>query len=469
MATRILIAGVDRHANVLLDSFRIEQVLTHAVDTIQFRTKDYRPTEGQEIRVEDDDAGVLFAGIIDSVRLVQDNGLPIPLYEVTAQDYTYQFDRKLVVEVYENMTADAIVRDIVSKYAPEFTVNNVRTSAPVVEFIKFDYKRPSECMRELADYVGWDWYVDYDRDIWFFDPRELNVSAPLVLTEGAPFRNFEHNIETTGLRNRVYVRGGTMLSNFYTHEIRADGVSRTWVLPHKPHQLSVLFNGVPQRVGVEHLHEDETKFDVMMNFQEKYVRCSSVTPTPPEGMTITFIYKYDIDIITIKEDVTSQQAIAAIQGGDGIYEHVIVDDSLTTLAAAEAAAEADLREHANPRVTGAFETNVHGWRPGQLVTVDLPTRNIQNTFIVQKITIEPFGDGGWNYRVEYGGRLIGIESHLRAMVSAQQNKKLADTNIVNKYSFQTEDVDVVDEFITTTRTKPWVVEDVARGLIAIGG
>ncbi|GAB7389001.1 hypothetical protein BSNK01_28390 [Bacillaceae bacterium] len=460
MVTRILIAGVDRHANVLLDSFRIEQILTQAVDSLQFQTKDYRPFEGQEIRVEDDDAGVLFAGIIDSVKLVQDNNLSVQIYEVTAQDYTYQLDRRLVVETYENMAADEIVRDIITKYGDNFTTNHVQTGAPVVEYISFDYKRPSECFKELADYVGWDWFVDYDRDIWFFDPKIQNDPAPIAINETAEVSEFEHYIETTGLRNRVYVRGGTMLSDVFVHEIEADGVARTWILPHKPHELKVYFGGVPKTVGIESVHE-ELAFDTMMNFQEKYVRCSPQTATPVKGTRLRFEYKYDVDVITMVEDIASQQDIAAVQGGDGVYEHVIVDDSLTTIDAAEAAGYADLREHANPRVSGSFKSTVHGWRPGQLVTVDLPSRNIKNTFIVQKVTIEPHpdGNGRWKYHVEYGGRLIGIESHLKALVSAQQKKRLNDTALLHKFSYGADIASVSDEIEVTLRTGPWYVEE----------
>jgi hypothetical protein len=93
-----------------------------------------------------------------------------------------------------------------------------------------------------------------------------------------------------------------------------------------------------------------------MSYQEKYVRVSAQTATPASGVLMTFVYKYDIDVITTVEDLNSQAAISAVQGGDGVYEFVISDDSLVTLDAAEAAGNADLRSHANPQVKGSFET-----------------------------------------------------------------------------------------------------------------
>jgi hypothetical protein len=115
--------------------------------------------------------------------------------------------------------------------------------------------------------------------------------------------------------------------------------------------------------------------------------------------------RQDIDVITMVEDLESQAAIAAVQGGDGVYEHVIVDDSLTTIQAAEAAGMADLREHANPRVKGSFETEVPGWVPGQIVNINLPDRGVVGEYLVQKVSLSPTwaSPSIWTYRIDYGG------------------------------------------------------------------
>lgn len=458
MARKVVIAGTNRIENVLLETFEIEQVLTSTVDTCSFRIRDIQPTKGQEVVVYDNSIK-LFAGIIDRVRLVDTDRDGYKVYECSCQDYTYLLDRRLVVEIYENKSADWIVKNIITKYGGDvFTTNHVRTGAPVVERLIFDYTLPSECFKELAEYVGWDWYVDYDKDIWFFNPAVEAASAPVVLEKGASFRHLRHDIDTQGLRNRVYVRGGTMLSDPWTYEVKADGVARAWMLPHKPHELNMTVDGTAVTVGVENLHE-EADYDYMMNYQEKYVRASEQTTTPSAGVTLSFTYKYDIDVITIAEDITSQQAIAAVQGGDGVYEHVIVDDSLTTIDAAEAAGEADLREHANPRIRGSFETEVGGWTPGQLVTIDLPDRGISGTFLVQKVTITPVTDVLWTYYMEYGGRLLGIADWLQALWKAQQKKKLAETALLHKFHYGAETAKVIDEIKSVLRTPPWICGD----------
>jgi hypothetical protein len=351
------------------DILTIEQSLTYQIDTCSFHVSGVQPVEGEEVIVEDDSIGRLFAGIIVKVELVDKD---LKIWAVECDDYTALLDRRLVVENYENMSASDIFLDIVAKYCPGFTTNGVRPGAPVVEATgaEFEYKRPSECFRWLCDYVGWHWQPTYHKDLQFFSAEALASPAPLMLEPGGPFRFGKHSIDTQGLRNRVYVRGGTMLSDPQNISWKADGVARIWTLPWGPHEVSLQVGEVTKTVGVENLH-DEADFDYMMSFTEKYIRCSAQTATPVEGITMSLTAKQDIAVITMVEDYTSQQAIAAVQGGDGVYEHVISDDSLATIQAAEAAGMADLREHGNPKVNGTFDTeyNNHYKSWGEIKTM----------------------------------------------------------------------------------------------------
>ncbi|MFZ5645819.1 MAG: hypothetical protein ACOY46_19860 [Bacillota bacterium] len=473
MATSLKIAGTERINDLEKNTLDIQQVLTYQIDTCQFNVTGTAPAEGEEVIIEDDDLGRLFGGIIKIVELSRtspDKSKSLKVWQIDSNDYTALLDRRLVVETYENMTADAIFLDIVTKYCPGFTTTGVQAGAPTIEKIIFDYTPVSEAFKQLCEYVGWHWQPDYFKDLQFFSTDALSNPAPMELIPGGSFRGLKHTIDTQGLRNRIYVRGGTMLSDPFTYEIKADGAARAWVLPHKPHEISMTVNAVPVTVGIENNHE-EADFEYLMNYQEKYVRASEQTPTIATGTTIRWVYRYDIDVITTVEDLASQQALAAVQGGDGVYEHVIVDKSLTTIEAAEAAGNADLREHANPRVKGSFTTEVTGWSPGQLLPIDLPDRGIIGQFLVQKVTISrPSSSPAiWSHRVRYGGRLLGIANVLKALVSAQQKKTLNDTSILHKFVYGSDGVSVTDELIITSRVLPYVCGDLDAvcGLVVV--
>lgn len=357
------IADVERYSDLEKNTLEIKYGLTYEVDTCSFSVKGEPPTAGDEVIIEDSNR--LFAGVIVRVELARVfPSKTIKVWQIDCDDYTAILDRRLVVESYKNMSASDIFLDIVAKYCPGFTTNGVRPGAPVIESTgaEFEYKRPSECFKWLCDYVGWHWQPDYFKDLSFFSAESLARPAPLALVPGGPFRLGKHSIDTQGLRNRVYIRGGTMLSDPQEVEWKADGVARIWTLPWGPHEVE--YNGEPgigvgevlQTLGIENIHE-EADYDYMLNFAEEYIRCSSQTTTPIAGATMSLTAKQEIAVISMVEDYASQAAIAKVQGGDdGIYEHIIEDDSLSTIQATEAAGLADLRQNGNPKVNGTFDT-----------------------------------------------------------------------------------------------------------------
>jgi hypothetical protein len=134
VSRHLYIAGIDRITDLERGSLRIEQALTYQIDTCSFSVKGEQPAEGEEVIVEDDELGRLFAGIVVKVELARTfPDKSIKVWNVDCDDYTALLDRRLVVESYENMSASDIFLDIVAKYCPGFTTTGVRTGAPVIE------------------------------------------------------------------------------------------------------------------------------------------------------------------------------------------------------------------------------------------------------------------------------------------------------------------------------------------------
>jgi hypothetical protein len=228
-------------------------------------------------------------------------------------------------------------------------------------------------------------------------------------------------------------------------------------LPFKPSENSLEVGGAPVTLGIENVDDESTK-DYLLNYNEKYIRAGSETTTPVNGTVFDLTCKQPLDVITVIDDTDSQIAIAALEGGDGIYEMPITDDSLTTIEAAEALAQATLRDRANPKVSASFITEITGWEPGQLVEIELADRNINNTFLIQKVTVL-LEDGNWKYRVECGSRLKGIADFLKSLVSAQQNKDINNTEVLHKFIYGAETITAEDDSTLTDRLPPWYCGD----------
>lgn len=109
-----------------------------------------------------------------------------------------------------------------------------------------------------------------------------------------------------------------------------------------------------------------------------------------------------------------------------------------------------------------WENLITTWQPGQLVDINLPDRGVTGTYLVQRVTVSPVWPNPsiWTYKVEYGGRLLGIADFLKALVSAQQKKRLLEpAKSVQKFVHSEETLVINDELITAIPALPYICGD----------
>lgn len=465
MSRSLTVAGVERWDDYERDSLQIDKGLTYDADSCRFQLRGAAPSVGDEVIITDTelDSDPIYAGVIIKVDYVILPNKSV-CWAIECDDYSCQLSRRLVVEVYESMTAQAIIEDIITKYIDAGYTSSIGAGSPTIEKIVFDYVPVAEAFKKLCDYIGWSWTVSTTKVITFFNPAVLLTPAPLVVIPGATFTNMKYNVDMSNVRNLVYVRGGKMPSSTQVYEWKADGVARLWPLPFDINTVDTsafTVAGVAKTIGEEGVDAEGTK-NFYYHKKEKRLKCDDSTTTPTAGVTMHMEYTELVDVITISEDLTSQAAIAAVQGNDGIYEHTISDTSLVTLEAAEAAGDADIRENGNPKTTGSFDTVVTGWAPGQIVTIALPLRGINASFMVQRVSMKPRPISGWNTTVNFGGRLLGVADYLKALINDQKGET-ATTNAIMKYTRGLETVAITDELTTTAITHPFLIEASAVG------
>ncbi len=102
------------------------------------------------------------------------------------------------------------------------------------------------------------------------------------------------------------------------------------------------------------------------------------------------------------------------------------------------------------------------WQPGQIVEINLPDRGVEGEYLIQRVTITPTWSNPsiWTYRIDYGGRLLGIADFLKALVSAQQKKRnIEPSKSIQKYVYGEETLELKDELYSATRALPYVCGD----------
>lgn len=401
MAIQLTISGLDKTRQIVMNSLRIQNILTNKRDTADFSIvshsgDDYVPNMGSEVIVYDG-ATKVFGGVITKIDSVA-KAFNVVEHRIYCQDYTRLFDKKLIPDTYENQTAEDIISQLKDNYFPSgFTINNV--VAPVtIKYVAFQYKPLAVCMQMLADMIGYDWYIDYDKDVHFFE-REIRV-APFDLSDtGGKYRYNSLVIrkDNSQVRNSIIVRGGEYVGAQTTFDIQTNGVDFAYPLPYKFADFAAHLTGEILSVG------DDTKdpadsYDALYNFKEKILKFKSADK-PSASKTLKVSGKPYFPVIVRYRSPASIATMSAEEGGDGTYEYLIKDDSINTKAGARQRAQAEILAYAETLSEGEFVTESSGLVAGQSINVQSDTRGLDETFIINKVTITQFTADTFLYSV----------------------------------------------------------------------
>lgn len=149
----------------------------------------------------------------------------------TAVDY-------LAVIVAETTTSSVLIDDIRVTADKSFTMYNFEDTNSFDD-VRSSFKKPTVFIDALSDSLGFYWYIDYDRDIHFFD-RETN-EAPFDIDDTSDnFWNLQVDVDTAQLKNRQVVRGGTKTSDsLYTQVVQGDEAIREWIMKSQFKNLTI--------------------------------------------------------------------------------------------------------------------------------------------------------------------------------------------------------------------------------------
>lgn len=457
MSFTITIDSTDRTSSVVFNSFRKRDILNQQVDTCQFDIrkyggKTYVPEIGNEVSVVRDGT-TIFGGVI--VRIEEElESATIIRYKINCIDYSQYLKRQLVSERYTNQTVAYIIDDLVANYTAAgdgITDNNV-TGSITIGSIAFNRLTVAECLQKLADAISYVWYIDYDKDIHFF-PKNTEM-APFNLSDTS--NNYIYDSlkiveDLTQIRNSVLVQGGEIVSGSSRTEYHSgDGTRDTFTLANKyDSKPTVTVGAVSQTVGTEFL-DDDASFDVMWNFNEKYLRftAGNIPASGTNNIVTSGTYLYPIVV-----SVPSPSS----QANYGTYEFSITDKSIRSQDEAIERAIAELKAYANEIYEGEFKTYNDGLRSGQIITIDSSQRGRTITVLIQSVEAtmrDPEGNT-LEYRARFATlKSIGIIEYLQNQL---RNKEVIEDDFETILSLTalTDTITGSDSITQTTSTGPY--------------
>lgn len=465
MAILLTVAGTDRTERVAANSIKIQNILTRKRDSLTFKVRSYTgdtftPSLGQEVIVTLDGTRV-FGGIIVEREMVSQTYKTFD-WAITCEDYTRLLDRRLVPDAYENQTVDEIIADIKTRYMPAgFTTVNV--NCPVTtKYVRFNYVPVSRALEQLAELTGYDWYVDYNKDIHFFLPS--SEPAPIDIEDGNGSHEYDSLIirsDNSQIRNSIVVRGGEYRARSFTGEYEFLGTEAVVPLPYKFSEFAATLTGDPLSVGIDNI-DDPNDFDALHNYQEKVLKFKP-EDKPSVGSVLVYAGLPNVPVIV---RVSSQAAIANLssdEGGDGVVEHLIIDHSISSKEGARQRALADLEIYKTTLSDGEFMTTTAGLKAGQRIRINSTSRGIDEYYIINRVTLAQWTTGAFVYQVS----LVSTKSFdmidllTRLLLAETKKIQIAQDETVDILHNFSEEVALTDAVASTTSSEGPYLYDTA--------
>ncbi len=445
---------VDISSSINWPTLQMVSVLSKEVDRMQFEIKQTPsktiPNVGDTIELLEDGIKI-YGGILVERNQKMRGGLLIA-YECKCKDYSHLLDGKLVVKNYANQLPNAIVNDILAAYTTGFTQNNVKVASFQIRSIKFNYEQVSRSLTQLSDQIGWDWYVDPDKDIHFFD--EETATAPFSLDDASgnfEWATLEMNQNIINLKNNVFVRGGeykkTIAEANAVDSYLGDGTKKTFQLAYKYDNITVKKGGVVQTIGTDQ-QTDPATVDLLYNFNEKFIKFASA---PANGMAVVI---YGDAFIPIIAAVRDQDSIATY----GEFQQAVIDKSITSVAEAQSRAKAELKKYSENVFEGRFKTLKTGLRVGQQITVQSTIRSMASKkYKINRIIAKARGSDHLEYEAFLlaSGEITFTDIMLGLLTKDFKNITIATNEVLQRLEQFSEGIIFADALSSFKKTRPY--------------
>lgn len=456
----LYINHINRTKEIIVESLLKQDLINEEEDTLHFRTlkyadKGFVPEINQEVELTLDGERE-FGGIIVSVeKSIKAGG--IVEYDVICSDYTQHLERKLVLEKYEYDTIGNIIKNIIDKYADDFTTDNVDCDIEI-KSILFNRLTIPACLDKLAQAVNYSWYVDYYKDIHFFKKGDEQAPFEITDTNGKYVQDtLVLSDELSQLRNVVVIRGSEERGEERTETYVADGFQNTFNLANKFAELPIVkINEVQQDMGVDYLDEG---MDGYWSFNEKYIRFQD----EPEEDDVVSIKGIPLFPVIVK--ATAPQSINKY----GIYEFFKEDKSITSRAEAMRYAQAELGAYQNGVVEGSFLTYTAGLKSGQVIRIHSDLLGVDEEFLIQAVQFKIQAKERSEWFVKLATmRTIGIIQVLQDLIRFREIREFDPENLLTLNQFtdeikMTDKLQDSDEWVRTSPPYKWGV-DASAGL-----
>ncbi len=350
------------------------------------------------------------------------------------------------------ITANSIFFDNITATTGSFTLQNTTRGSIKFPDVRVPYVKASQITEEIAKKSSLFWYIDYELDLHLF--TATTTAAPWSITDSSlNYISLSIDVDMSKLKNRQIVIGGEAPSTaLYTQPAVADGSQTSFTLDYKYKSLTMTVGGASQTIGVEGFADPST-VQWLWNFEEKVVRKSTAS-TPAAATAIVFTgYPYEPIRVSVTSP-TSIAAMAALTGGDGIYDGAPINDAtLSSFEDARIRGRAELTQWANAIVTAKIKTDTDGLRAGQSLPIQDTSRGVNDNFLVQTVNWQQTFGSRFTYSVVASSTLFGLIEFIQMLLNRATKFSINPSELVDTILNVDETITITPSVVLTAKNK----------------
>ena len=207
-------------------------ILVDAANTIS-------PAPGQSVDIKLNvglSSTLVFSGTIQTIQErwpVMDIDSPFHTLKIKAVDHNSIADRFLVGRTYAaGQLPGDVVKDLRENYldAEGVGIGNIENGSFTLGVVSFNYESVADCLDDLAELIGFIWYIDHYRNL-YFQARDTTPASFGYSDSSLPIRSLKKERTRQSYRNRQYLRAGRDIqANANTETFTGDGDRRTFTV-----------------------------------------------------------------------------------------------------------------------------------------------------------------------------------------------------------------------------------------------
>jgi hypothetical protein len=239
------------------------------------------------------------------------------IYTAECWSYGGQFLSKLANEIYENVSPEFIVEDLITTYT-DLTYASTVSTGVVIDRIVFRDKPLSECLQTMANLLGYFFTTDADKNMYFEEWGSVSTGLTFDVTGGSVLYKPQWQYNTNEVVTQVTIEGG--LQQFNVAESFVATASQTeFSLVNQPvDSVNVTVNGVVKDPQVS----EQNDGDYVVKIEDKKVVFNAGL-TVSDAVVITYSYN-------VKIKVQAETEVFDDDGNQIVKEGKVTNKSLKT-------------------------------------------------------------------------------------------------------------------------------------------